>query len=154
MKNIKEIIQNERTIALKSKEKERASFLSTMLSEIKNAEIKNRTNGSETDIQDKTIIKIFNKMLKTRNESILIFSKNGRIDLVEKEQFQIDILSEFVPENLEDGIEEQIEEQVKAIFEASENKTMKFLMPILKNKLGEDVDMSIVRKSLEKLLKS
>lgn len=149
MTKITERLQNERVKALKAKEKERASFLSTMLSEIKSFEINSRVNGVENSISEEKSIEVFNKMLKSRNESISIFSKNGRLDLVEKEQYQINIISEFVPKKL---TEVEIDAEVKFIYENTEDKTMKNMMPILKNKFGQNADMSIVRKSLEKLL--
>ena len=46
--------------------------------------------------------KILQKQLKQRQESLAVFSDNGREDLAEKEQFEIDIINEFMPEQMSD----------------------------------------------------
>lgn len=149
MYDIKETLQKERVRSLKARDKERATFLSTMLSEIKSFEINNRSEGFEKTIKEEEAIAVFNKMLKSRKESIVFFENNGRNDLLEKEKYQIDIISEFVPAKM---TETEIEMVVKELLNQTELKTMKNMMPILKSKFGQNADMAVVRKTLEKLI--
>lgn len=149
MYDIKETLQKERVRSLKARDKERATFLSTMLSEIKSFEINNRSEGFEKTIKEEEAIAVFNKMLKSRKESIVFFENNGRNDLLEKEKYQIDIISEFVPAKM---TETEIEMVVKDLLNQTELKTMKNMMPILKSKFGQNADMAVVRKTLEKLI--
>lgn len=149
MYDIKKDLQTKRIIALKAKDKERATFLSTMLSEVKTFEINSRVGGVDKEISEEDAIKVFNKMIKSRNESIEFFEKNGRLDLLEKEIYQVGLISEFVPVKL---TEEEIDIQVKQVLSETDDKTMKNLMPILKSKFGQNADMKMVRQSVEKLL--
>lgn len=149
MYDIKKDLQTKRIIALKAKDKERATFLSTMLSEVKTFEINSRVGGVDKEISEEDAIKVFNKMIKSRKESIEFFEKNGRLDLLEKEIYQVGLISEFVPVKL---TEEEIDIQVKQVLSETDDKTMKNLMPILKSKFGQNADMKMVRQSVEKLL--
>ena len=99
---LKEKIETNYKNSLKSKNKVEISTYRLILSGIKDLDIINRsgTNIKETDDED--IKKLLKKMIKQRTESIEIYKKNDRIDLLEVEQNEFDLLSSFLPQQLND----------------------------------------------------
>ena len=89
---LKETIETEYKNALKAKNKSKISTYRLILSSIKDLDISNRSgpNKKETDYND--IKKLIKKMVKQRTESIDIYKKNNRTDLLEVEQNEYDIL--------------------------------------------------------------
>ena len=103
---MKKTISNELTNSLKSGEKDRIHTLRLILAAIKDKEIASRSSGQDAIISDENIIQILKKMVKQRNDSIDMFKKAGRDELVQKENSEIDIISEFLPKQL--GEEETV----------------------------------------------
>ena len=84
--SLKDTIENEYKTALKSKDKNKISTYRLILSSIKDLEIANRSGPNKKDIDDEDIKKLFKKMVKQRAESIEIYKKNNREDLLKIEQ--------------------------------------------------------------------
>ena len=97
---MKDTISNELTNSLKSGEKDRIHTLRLILAAIKDKEIASRSSGQDAIISDENIIQILKKMVKQRNDSIEMFDKAGRDELVTKEKNEITIINEFLPEQL------------------------------------------------------
>ena len=98
--SIKEKINDEYKTALKSKDKNKISTYRLILSGIKDLDISNRSGPNKKDTDDEDIKKLFKKMVKQRAESIEIYKKNNRNDLLEVEQNEYNILSSFLPKQL------------------------------------------------------
>ena len=98
--SLKDTIENEYKTALKSKDKNKISTYRLILSSIKDLEIANRSGPNKKDTDDEDIKKLFKKMVKQRAESIEIYKKNNRADLLEVEQNEYDILVSFLPKQL------------------------------------------------------
>ena len=79
---LKEIIETEYKNALKSKDKNKISTYRLILSSIKDLDIANRSGPNKKDTDDEDIKKLLKKMVKQRAESIEIYKKNNRIDLL------------------------------------------------------------------------
>ena len=94
---LKDTIENEYKTALKSKDKNKISTYRLILSSIKDLDIVNRSGPNKKDTDDEDIKKLFKKMVKQRAESIDIYKKNNRTDLLEVEQNEYDILNGFLP---------------------------------------------------------
>ena len=94
---MKDKISNELTNSLKSGEKERIHTLRLILAAIKDKEIASRSSGQDATISDENISQILKKMVKQRNDSIEMFDKAGRDELVTKEKNEISIINEFLP---------------------------------------------------------
>ena len=73
-----------------------------ILSSIKDLDIINRSGSNKKETDDDDIKKLLKKMIKQRAESIEIYSKNNRKELLEIEQKETLILSSFLPQQLND----------------------------------------------------
>ena len=134
--------------ALKKKEAARALTLRSIISQKKDKEIELRT-GEQKEILDTDIINILNKMLKQRKESIEMYQKGARNDLIEKEKFEIRVIEEFLPKQMSD---EEIQKSCKdAINESGANniKDMGKVMKILKDKYLGTMDFAKAGKILK-----
>ena len=95
--SLKETIETEYKNALKSKDKTKISTYRLILSSIKDLDISNRSGPNKKDTDDEDIKKLMKKMVKQRAESIDIYKKNNRTDLLEVEQNEYNILTGFLP---------------------------------------------------------
>ncbi len=98
--SLKQTIENEYKNALKSKDKNKISTYRLILSSIKDLDIVNRSGPNKKETDDEDIKKLLKKMVKQRAESIDIYKKNNRTDLLEVEQNEYDILTSFLPNSL------------------------------------------------------
>ena len=99
---LKEKIETNYKNSLKSKNKVEISTYRLILSGIKDLDIINRSGADIKETDDEDIKKLLKKMIKQRTESIEIYKKNDRIDLLEVEQNEFDLLSSFLPQQLND----------------------------------------------------
>tara|TARA_B110000263_G_scaffold61958_1_gene53225 strand:+ start:74 stop:535 length:462 start_codon:yes stop_codon:yes gene_type:complete len=97
---LKEKIETNYKNSLKSKDKMKISTYRLILSSIKDLDILNRSGVDKKETDDEDIKRLLKKMLKQRTESIEIYTKNNRKDLLEVEQKEFDLLSSFLPEQL------------------------------------------------------
>ena len=149
---MKDAISNELTNSLKSGEKDRIHTLRLILAAIKDKEIASRSSGQDAIISDETIIQILKKMVKQRNDSIEMFDKAGRDELATKEKNEINIINEFLPEQLsaeetlklcEDAIQANNAENIREI-----GKVIKYL----RENSPQSLDMAIASKILKEKL--
>ena len=150
--SLKETIETEYKKALKSKEKTKISTYRLILSSIKDLDILNRSGPNKKETDDEDIKKLFKKMVKQRAESIDIYKKNNRSDLLEVEQNEYDILSSFLPKQLSDEETKIIcQEAIKSVG-ASSMKDMGKVMGVLKSKHSDTLDFSKVSSIIKNLL--
>lgn len=151
---MKDTISNELTNSLKSGEKDRIHTLRLILAAIKDKEIASRSSGQDAIISDENIIQILKKMVKQRNDSIEMFDKAGRDELVIKEKNEISIINEFLPEQLsaeetlklcENAIQANNAESIKEI-----GKVIKFLKENSPSSLDMALASKILREKLQK----
>ena len=98
--SLRDKIENEYKNALKSKNKAEISTYRLILSGIKDLDILNRSGPNKKDTDDSDISKLLKKMIKQRSESIEVYKKNNRKDLLEIEQQEVNILSAYLPKQL------------------------------------------------------
>ena len=145
--SIKSLLEEAVKNSMRDRNKEKTSTLRMAISEIKKEEIDKRI-----ELSDEEIIKILQRMIKQRKESISQFEQAGREELAEKENSEILILQDFLPEQMS---EEEIKVYVdEAIIEsgASTQQDMGKVMGSLKSKLKGNVDMGIVSKLVKESL--
>ena len=92
---IRPLIEEAVKVSMKSRDKETTSTLRMAISELKKEEIDKRI-----ELEDEQVIQILQRMIKQRKDSYSQFSNAGRNELAEKEQNEINILSDFLPEQL------------------------------------------------------
>jgi uncharacterized protein YqeY len=130
--------------AMRSKDSARLGAIRLILAAIKQKEVDERI-----ELIDANIISIIDKMLKQRRDSIKAFSEANRNDLVEKEEFELKVLQDYMPEQL---TEQQVE---KIIIDAIENtgansmRDMGSIMNILKPKLAGKTNMAEVSQKIK-----
>ncbi len=150
--SLKETIETEYKKALKSKEKTKISTYRLILSSIKDLEILNRSGPNKKETDDQDIRKLFKKMVKQRAESIEIYKKNNRNDLLEVEQNEHNILSSFLPKQLNEEDTKKICEQIISQLNANSIKDMGKVMGELKKKYLDEIDFAKAGALLKQLL--
>ena len=138
--------------SMKSKESERVLTLRSIISAKKDKEIEKRTQDKK-DITDEDMIAIINKMLKQRKESVEMYSKANRTDLVEKENSEIKILEEFLPQQLSEDEVTKVCDEAIASTGAESLKDMGKVMNKLKEEYLGRMDFSLAGKLLKEKLK-
>ena len=150
--SLKETIEAEYKNALKSKDKIKISTYRLILSSIKDLDISNRSGPNKKETDDEDIKKLLKKMMKQRTESIDIYKKNNRSDLLEIEQNEFNILSSFLPKQLSDEDTKKICEETISKLGASSIKDMGKVMGELKKNHADEIDFSKAGALLKQIL--
>jgi len=150
--SLKETIETEYKNALKSKNKVKISTYRLILSSIKDLDISNRSGPNKKETDDEDIKKLFKKMVKQRAESIDIYKKNNRSDLLEVEQNEYNIISSFLPKQLSEEDTKKICEEAISSLGATSIKDMGKVMGELKKKYADEIDFSKAGVLLKQLL--
>ena len=150
--SIKEKINDEYKTALKSKDKNKISTYRLILSGIKDLDISNRSGPNKKETDDEDIKKLLKKMIKQRNESVEIYKKNKREDLLKIEQGEIDLLSTYLPKQLSEEETKKICSEIISKVGAQTIKDMGKVMGELKKNYSDSIDFSKAGSMLKELL--
>ena len=150
--SLRETIETEYKNALKSKDKTKISTYRLILSSIKDLDISNRSGPDKKETDDEDIKKLFKKMVKQRAESIEIYKKNNRSDLLEIEQNEYDIISNYLPKQLSDEDTKKICEEIISKLSATSIKDMGKVMGELKKTHADEIDFSRAGSLIKELL--
>jgi len=145
--NIRPLIEEAVKVSMKNRDKETTSTLRMAISELKKEEI-----DKQIELEDEQVIQILQRMIKQRKDSYSQFSDAGRNELAEKEQREIDILSEFLPEQLS---EEELSSMVLEVIKetgAEGPQDMGKVMGSLKQRIQGNADMGLVSKIVKETL--
>ncbi len=149
---LKETIETEYKNALKAKDKTKISTYRLILSSIKDLDILNRSGPNKKDTDDNDIKKLLKKMVKQRAESIDIYKKNNRTDLLEVEQNEYDILTSFLPKQLSEEETKKICEDIISKMGASSIKDMGKVIGELKKLHSDKIDFAKAGPLIKNLL--
>ena len=147
-----ENVNNALSESLKSKQSDRVLTLRAIVSAKKDKEIEKRTQDKK-EVTDEDMISILNKMLKQRKESVEMYQKASRQDLVDKENSEIKIIEEFLPQQLSQEEVEKVCNEAISNTGASSLKDMGKVMAVLKEKYLGKMDFSLAGKILKDKLK-
>ena len=150
--SLKETIITEYKNALKSKDKTKISTYRLILSSIKDLDIANRSGPNKKETDDEDIKKLFKRMVKQRAESIEIYKKNNRTDLLEVEQNEYDILTGFLPKQLSEEDTKKICEDLISKLGATSIKDMGKVIGELKKNYPDEIDFAKAGVLLKQLL--
>ena len=150
--SLKDKIDTDYKNALKSKDKIQISTYRLILSGIKDLDISNRSGPNKKNTDDGDIKKLLKKMIKQRSESIDIYKKNNRKDLLEVEQKESEILSGYLPKQLSEEETKKICTQTVSKLGASSIKDMGKVMGELKKQYADSLDFAIAGSLLKELL--
>ncbi len=149
---LREKIEDEYKNALKLKDKNKISTYRLILSGVKDLDIQNRSGPNKKDTDDEDIKKLLKKMIKQRNESIDVYKKNNRQDLLEIEQNEVDIMSNYLPKQLSDEDTKKLCEEIIKKLNASSVKDMGKVMGELKKNNADSLDFSLAGKIIKGIL--
>ena len=138
--------------ALKAKDRSKISTYRLILSGIKDLDISNRSGPDKKETQDDDIKKLLKKMIKQRAESIEIYKKNNRDDLLKIEENELEVLSSYLPKQLNDEDIKKICLDVKNKIGAESLKDIGKIMGELKKNYSDNLDFSKAGKILKDLL--
>jgi len=150
--SLKDKIDTDYKNALKSKAKIQISTYRLVLSGIKDLDISNRSGPNKKDTDEEDIKKLLNKMIKQRAESIDIYKKNNRKDLLEIEEKELEILSSYLPKKLSEKETRKICEEIVSKLGASSLKDMGKVMGELKKQYSDNLDFAKAGTLLKELL--
>lgn len=147
MSELKQTLTDTIKVSMKARELERVKVLRNVQAVIKQIEI-----DRQTELDDAQVLEILQKQLKQRHESLTIFTENGRDDLAAKEQFEIDIINEYMPKQMDDAelsalVNAEIAEQG-----ATSMRDMGSVMGVLKNKAAGRADPALISKLVKDAL--
>lgn len=148
--SLKEKILFDLKESLKSGDAFKRDVLRFLSGSIKNAEIEKRKK--EEGLDDQEVMEVVRKSIKQRKDSIEQYEKGGRIDLAEKEKKELEIISVYLPAQMD---ESKVREEIKKIIsESGEISPKDFgkIMGISMKKLQGQTDGSVVKKILEEEL--
>ena len=140
--SLREKIESDYKNALKSKDKNKISTYRLILSGIKDLDINNRSGPNKKDTDEEDIKKLLKKMIKQRSESIEVYKKNNRNDLLEIEENEVNVLSEYLPKQMSEKETISICKQIIEKTGASSIKEMGKVMGELKQNHSDTIDFS------------
>lgn len=145
---MKERIRKDLTVALKAGQKERLATLRLLLSQMKNEEI---SRGKELTSQD--VLVLVQRGIKTRRDSVELFERGGRTDLVAREKEQIAILEDYLPLQLNAQELKQAALNIIQELKAETKKDMGRVMKALLDRHAGKVDGRQASQTVASLLK-
>ena len=138
---LRDDINNALKDAMKAKDERKVSTLRMVNSSLKNADIEARGTG-KPPLDDAGVLALLQKMIKQRQESVELYQKGGRDDLVKQEQEEIAIISAYLPKQMSD-------DEVKAAIAAAIKETgaagikdMGKVIGVLRGKYAGQMDMA------------
>lgn len=134
-----EQLEKDMITAMKEKDKERLTVIRMVKASLKQEQIDHKK-----EINDDLLIDVVNKQIKMRKDSIAEFEKGNRTDLIEKTQFEIDVLMKYLPEQLS---EEEVNKVIDEIFAEVKPESQKDMGKVMKEaqaKLKGKADMKLV----------
>lgn len=141
--SLKEILLSDLKGAMKAKDALRLNIIRRLNSEVKNQEI-----NLKKELEDDAIIAIISSLIKKGNEAIDLFNKGNRADLSEKEQKEVDILKNYLPEQVSEAdIRVRVQEVIKELGAKSQGdlgRVMKILVPEFKGRADNKLVKNLV----------
>ena len=150
--SLKSKIESDYQNSLKSKDKEKISTYRLILASIKDLDIANRSGPQKKETDENDIKQLLKKMIKQRSESIEIYKKNNREDLLKVEENEHKILSGYLPKQLSEEETKKICSEVAQKLGASSIKDMGKVMGELKKNYSDTLDFSKAGSILKEIL--
>jgi len=139
---LREKINQQLIAALKNKDKTLVSTLRLVMAAIKEKDIANRSGGKREDVKDQEILKVLVKMKKQRLDSVDLYKKGERQELIKIEEQEIEIINTFLPKQLSEEDTKKICKEIIQSFENPSIKDMGKVMGKLKEKYSDSLDFS------------
>ena len=151
--SIRKKIEDNLQLALKEKNRIVISTLRLIIAGIKDKDIACRSKDNKEGIKDDDIKQLLKKMIKQRNESIEIYKKGNRNDLLDIEKQEVQIISKFLPKQFNEEETNKICEETINTVGATSVKDMGKVMGMLKKNYADVLDFSKAGLILKNMLK-
>jgi len=137
--NLKERIGEDMKAAMRAREADRLSAIRMLLAAIKQKEVDERIT-----VDDAQVVSIVDRLIRQRRDSIEQFEKAGRIDLVDREKAEIDVMSAYLPQQASAAeVAAEIDAAIAAAG-ATGPQQMGKVMAVLKQRLAGRTDLAAV----------
>ena len=150
--SIRSKIEEKYIKAIKAKNLEETNTYRLIKSAIKDKDIESRSDSSKEGIGDQKILALLQSLIKQRKDSIESFQTAGRDDLIKKEKLEIDLINQFLPEQLNQDETEKLIKELISEKNLSSIKQMGLLMNHLKLNHSGNIDMALAGKIAKDLL--
>jgi len=150
--SLKSKIETDYQNSLKSKDKGKISTYRLILASIKDLDIANRSGPKKKETDDNDVKQLLKKMIKQRSESIEIYKKNNREDLLKVEENEVSILSNYLPKQLSDEETKNVCLEIVKKINAQSVKDMGKVMGELKKNYSDNLDFSKAGAILKEVL--
>ncbi|OAU96386.1 GatB/YqeY domain-containing protein [Moraxella catarrhalis] len=145
--NLKDSLSEAIKSAMKAREMDVVKILRNVQAAIKKVEI-----DSQTTLDDKAVLELLQKQIKQRQESLDIYEANGRDDLAAKEKFEIEVIGQFLPAQLDEAALNDIIIATITELEADSMKDMGRVMNAVKEKTVGQADPAVISGLVKKAL--
>lgn len=146
-KDLKGLVKTQVTISMKAGDKFRTTVLRMVLAEIQKIEIEEKS-----DLDELQITSILEKMIKQRNDAIVQFEQAQRQELADKEKQEIEMIKEFLPEQMSEQEVSELVSKIVSEVDAQDMKDMGKVMGALKPLIAGKADVGIVSQLVKKAL--
>jgi uncharacterized protein YqeY len=138
--------------AMKAKQEREVATLRMVLAGLKDRDIDARTKGKTDGIGDDEILQMMQNMIRQRRDSIELYRKGGRQELVDQESAEIAIIERFLPKQMDDAAVEAAAKAAIAEAGAASIKDMGKVMAALKQRYAGQMDFAKAGAAVKKLL--
>ncbi|UNM05696.1 MAG: GatB/YqeY domain-containing protein [Holosporaceae bacterium] len=138
--------------AMKAGDKEKLLTIRLILANIKQKDIDGRTSGGQDSLSDTQILQLLQTMVKQRKESIQMFEKAGRDDLVQKETTEIQVIESFLPKQMDEGAIKSAIQTLIDDLKVTSPKDMGKVMAALKDQYAGQMDFGKASQMVKQLL--
>lgn len=149
MSNLKDQIFDSLKTAMRAKEMATVTVIRSLQAAIKQIEVDERV-----ELDDSQVLSVIEKQIKQRKESVKAFEGAGRIELAEKEQAEIEVLSQFLPAAMTEEELDSLIEQTIAAQNATNIKDMGKVMNSLRPIIAGRADPAQVSAKIKQRLSS
>jgi uncharacterized protein YqeY len=138
--------------AMRARDQAALGTIRLILAKLKDTDIASRTEASREGVADDKILSMLQGMIKQRNESIVLYEKGNRADLVDKEKAEIAVIERFLPKQMDEAAVEAAVKEAVASSGAKSIKDMGGVMAALKAKYAGQMDFAKASASVKKTL--
>jgi len=149
---LRDRFSNELKSAMKAKDARRTGTLRLVLAAIKDRDIAHRTEENRDVISDDEILTLLAKLVKSREDSIVLYEQGGRPELAAAERDEIAIIREFMPQQMDEAEAKAAIAAVIAETGAASMKDMGKVMAALKERFAGKIDFAKASAAVKDLL--
>lgn len=138
--------------AMRARDMSTVGTVRLILAKLKEVDIASRTEANREGVADDKILSMMQGMIKQRNESIALYEKGGRADLVDKEKAEIVVIERFLPRQMDEAAVAAAVKDAIASAGATSVKDMGGVMAALKAKYAGQMDFGKASAAVKKAL--